>query len=44
MTDTAHEEIAELLAPMLKKTLYVGLSKAVASSEEMLPFIAEHLL
>jgi uncharacterized protein len=43
MTDTVRKEINELLAPMLKMTLYVGLSKAVASSEEMLPFVAEHL-
>jgi hypothetical protein len=35
--------IAELLEPMLKKRLFVALSKAVRPPEEMLPFVAEHL-
>ena len=36
-------EVAELLKPMLKKRLFVALSKAVARPEQMLPFVAEHL-
>ena len=36
-------KIAELLEPMLKKRLFVALSKAVARPEQMLPFVAEHL-
>jgi uncharacterized protein len=36
-------KIAELLKPMLKKRLFVALSKAVARPEQMLPFVAEHL-
>lgn len=43
MTEAIRNEINELLAPMLKKTLYAGLSKAVSSSQEMLPFVADHL-
>ena len=31
------------LKPMLKKRLFVALSKAVARPEQMLPFVAEHL-
>jgi uncharacterized protein YciI len=37
------DKIAELLKPMLKKRLFVALSKAVARPEQMLPFVAEHL-
>jgi uncharacterized protein YciI len=37
------DKIAELLKPMLKKRLFVALSKAVAKPEQMLPFVAEHL-
>jgi uncharacterized protein YciI len=43
MTDNSHTEIDALLAPMLKKVLYVGVSKAVASSDKMRPHVAEHL-
>jgi hypothetical protein len=37
------EQIADLLKPMLKKRLFVALSKAVAPAEQMLPHVAEHL-
>lgn len=39
----ANEKIAELLKPMLKKRLFVALSKAIARPEVMLPFVADHL-
>jgi uncharacterized protein len=37
------EKIAKLLAPMLKQRLFVALSTARASAEQMLPHVAEHL-
>jgi uncharacterized protein YciI len=37
------EQIADLLKPMLKKRLFVALSKAVAPAEQMLPYVAEHV-
>ena len=43
MADTTRDEIASLLAPMLKKVLFVALNKAVAKGDEMLPFVADHL-
>jgi uncharacterized protein len=43
MAAKADEQIAELLRPMLKKRLFVALSKAIAQPEEMQPFVAEHL-
>jgi uncharacterized protein len=36
-------QIADLLKPMLKKRLFVALSKAVAAAEQMLPHVTEHL-
>jgi uncharacterized protein len=43
MSEDRQEEIGALLAPMLKKVLFVALSKAVATSDRMLPHVAEHL-
>jgi len=43
MPTNADEKIAELLKPMLKKRLFVALSKAIARPEDMLPFVADHL-
>lgn len=43
MTTSTDKNIAELLKPMLKKRLFVALSKAIAQPEEILPFVAEHL-
>ena len=42
MPDRVPEETAALLAPMLKKTLFVATSRAVASAEAIRPFIADH--
>ncbi len=36
-------QIADLLKPMLKKRLFVALSKAVTPAEQMLPHVTEHL-
>jgi uncharacterized protein YciI len=43
MPAQANNEIETLLAPMVKKTLYVAISRAISTSEDMLPFVAEHL-
>ena len=43
MSTEKDAKIADLLKPMLKKRLFVALSKAVARPEQMLPFVAEHL-
>jgi uncharacterized protein len=36
-------KVTELLKPMLKRRLFVALNKALVSSEEMAPYVAEHL-
>src|ERR1700733_6462749 len=43
MSRDTTSSIADLLAPMLKKTLFVAISHAVAPADRMAPFIAEHL-
>jgi uncharacterized protein len=43
MPATPEDKVAQLLKPMLKKRLFAALNKAVASQEQMLPFIADHL-
>ena len=43
MPEQSQDETAALLAPMLKKTLFVAMSRAVASAEAIRPFIADHL-
>ena len=35
--------VAELLAPMLKRTLFVAISRVAASASEIEPFVADHL-
>lgn len=35
--------VAELLAPMLKKTLFVAINHVAAQASEIEPFIADHL-
>ena len=40
MSEQMQDETAALLAPMLKKTLFVATSRAVASAEAIRPFIA----
>jgi uncharacterized protein len=41
--ENPQEKIATLLAPMLRQRLFVALSTARASAEQMLPHVAEHL-
>jgi uncharacterized protein len=41
--ENPQNKIATLLAPMLKQRLFVALSTASASAEQMLPHAAEHL-
>jgi uncharacterized protein YciI len=46
MANTSNETkkaVAELLAPMLKKTLFVAISRVAASGCAIEPFVAEHL-
>jgi uncharacterized protein len=43
VSDELHPDIATLLAPMVKKNLWVVLSTAKVSSAEMEPHAAEHL-
>jgi len=43
MPANTDEEVAELLKPMLKKRLFVVLSKAIAPPADLLPFIGEQL-
>jgi uncharacterized protein len=43
MPANADEKVAELLKPMLKKRLFLALSKATAPPEDLLPFVDEHL-
>jgi uncharacterized protein len=43
MSQKIDNRVRELLQPMLKKTLFVALSEAVASPEDMLPYVADHL-
>ena len=41
--ENPQDKIAKLLAPMLRQRLFVALSTARASAEQMLPHVAEHL-
>jgi uncharacterized protein YciI len=43
MEEQIQDETAALLAPMLKKTLFVATSRAVASAEAIQPCIAAYL-
>jgi uncharacterized protein len=43
MPDGTKDLVAELLAPMLRKTLFVAISRVAASASEIEPFVAEHL-
>jgi uncharacterized protein len=43
MPANAHDKVTELLKPILKMRLFVALSRAIAPSEDLLPFVAEHL-
>jgi uncharacterized protein len=44
MADDTKATVAELLAPMLKKTLFVAISRVAAPAEQIAPFVAEHLI
>jgi hypothetical protein len=37
------DTVAESLAPMLKKILFVAISRVAASADEIEPFVADHL-
>ncbi len=41
MPTNAAEKAVELLEPMLEKSLFVALTKEIASSEGLLSFVAE---
>jgi uncharacterized protein len=43
MPANADEEVAELPKPVLKKRLFVALTKTIARPEDLVPFVAEHL-
>ena len=44
MPDNKRNSVAELLAPMLRKTLFVALNRVVAPASEIAPFVADHLV
>lgn len=44
MPDNKQNAVAELLAPMLRKTLFVALNRVVAPASEIAPFVADHLV
>lgn len=43
MSNNTSKAAAELLAPMLKKTLFVAISRVAAPASAIEPFVAEHL-
>jgi starvation-inducible DNA-binding protein len=43
MPNDTRKAVGELLAPMLKKTLFVAINHVAASASEIEPFVAEHL-
>jgi len=43
MSSDTKNTVAELLAPMLKKTLFVAISRVAAPASEIEPFVADHL-
>jgi uncharacterized protein len=43
MSANLNPKIAELLKPMLKRKLFIALNRALVSSEEMSPYVADHL-
>jgi uncharacterized protein len=43
MSNNSSKAVAELLAPMLKKTLFVAISRVAAPASAIEPFVAEHL-
>ena len=43
MSNDTRKAVTELLAPMLKKTLFVAVSRVAAAPSTIEPFVAEHL-
>lgn len=43
MSNNTSKAVAELFAPMLKKTLFVAISRVAAPASAIEPFVAEHL-
>jgi uncharacterized protein len=43
MPTNPEEMVAELLEPMLKKRLFVALTKTIAPPDDVLPLVAKHL-
>jgi hypothetical protein len=43
MSNNTRKTAAELLAPMLKKTLFVAINRVAAPASEIEPFVTEHL-
>ena len=43
MSSNPNSAVAELLAPMLKKTLFVAINRVAAPASAIEPFVAEHL-
>jgi uncharacterized protein len=43
MSDDKKKAVEQLLAPMLKKTLFVAINRVVAPSSAIEPFVTEHL-
>jgi len=43
MSNESRKPVAELLAPMLKKTLFAAISRVAAPASAIEPFVADHL-
>jgi len=43
MSNTTSKAVAELLAPMLQKPLFVAISRVAAPANAIEPLVAEHL-
>jgi uncharacterized protein YciI len=43
MSNDSRKAVEELLAPMLKKTLYVAINRVATPASAVEPFVAEHL-
>jgi uncharacterized protein YciI len=43
MSNDTRKTVSELLAPMLKKTLFVAISRVAAPASAIEPFVSEHL-
>jgi uncharacterized protein YciI len=44
MSNETRKTVAELLTPMLKKTLFVAISRVAAPASAIEPFVGEHLV